>query len=594
MEDGTTYYTFRLVHNVRYGARVKQQTLLSLGSKFSVKERDWKKLCTRIEELLHGQETLLDPLPKPLEDEAEQIVQQLLDKQRARLEQAMMAQGESLEPTWKTVDVSSTQMRTPRSVGVEYVAMWGLQQLGVPALLKGLGFSVKATHAALGSIVGRMAKPASEHSTYDWLCDESGLEEFLGASFARMSRMQLYRASDQLMAHRQEIEDHIFQSAMMLFDLKRTVTLFDLTNTFFEGDVEQVQGAKHGYSKEKRSDCPLITLALVLDSSGFVRRSQIYAGNIFEADTLQDLLTELHAPKDAIVVMDRGIATEENVQWLQAQQYPYVVVSREQSREFDPGDQDVIQLNDHLELYEVRGKEEVRIYCRSSLRGKKEKAMVARRREKFEKQLRVLNEGLSKPKTWKKLDKVTERIGRFKEDSNGIGQHYEIEVIADENKENAVEVKWKACPKPNSMWTDPGTYILRSNVHQYTAKEFWQTFVMLTDLEAVFRCLKSELGLRPIYHWTTRRVEGHLFISVIAYQIVQMLRTRLREKNVTKSWTSIRNALSPQRRATYTQTLKEGGAVHVRVTSDAEASQREIYEALGIPSRPLPPVITTI
>lgn len=261
---------------------------------------------------------------------------------------------------------------------------------------------------------------------------------------------------------------------------------------------------------------------------------------------------------------------------------------------FDPGDREVIELNDHLEVYEVRAKEEVRIYCRSSQRGKKERAMIARRRERFETQLQQLDEGLSRPRTRKRLDLVRARIDRMKRDSDGIGQHYEIDVIADEEEKNAVEVKWTAQPKDNTMWTDPGTYILRSNVKEYTTEQFWRTFVLLTDLEAVFRSLKSELGLRPVFHRTQHRVEGHLFITVLAYQVVQVIRTRLRQKRVTWCWNTIRNHLSPQRRATYTQKLKEGGAVHTRVTSEPEFYQREIYEALDIDPIPLPTVSTTV
>ena len=419
MQDGTCYYAFRLVHNVRYGNRVKQETLLNLGSKFWVRERDWPSLCSRIQELLDRQHTLLKPLPKRLEEEAERIVAQLLDRRRKRLEQAQLAKGESGEPVWKTVDVSSTKMRYPRSVGVEHVALWALEQLRVLRLLRALNFTDKMTHAVLGLIIGRLAKPASEHATYKWLCTESGLEEFLGASFARMSLKQLYRASDALMKVRDEIEDHVFEAAMTMFDLERTVTLFDLTNTYLEGDAEQIPLAKHGHSKEKRSDCRLITLAVVLDGSGFVRRSRLFEGNVFEGHTLQQMLTELNVPREAVVVMDRGVATEENVQWLRQHAYKYVVVSRERKRIFDPGDQEVIELNDHLEVYEVRAKEEVRIYCRSSQRGKKERAMIARRRERFETQLQQLHAGLSRPRTRKRLDLVRARIDRMERDSDG-------------------------------------------------------------------------------------------------------------------------------------------------------------------------------
>ena len=156
-----------------------------------------------------------------------------------------------------------------------------------------------------------------------------------------------------------------------------------------------------------------------------------------------------------------------------------------------------------------------------------------------------------------------------------------------------MEVKWTAQPTDNTIWTDPRTYILRSNVMEHTTEQFWRTFVLLTDLEAVFRSLKSELGLRPVFHQTQHRVEGHLFITVLAYQVVQVIRTRFRQKRVTWCWNTIRNNLSPQRRATYNQKLKEGDSVHTRITSEPEFYQREIYEALGIDPSLLPTTVTT-
>ena len=214
------------------------------------------------------------------------------------------------------MDVASTRLREVRSVGVEHVGLWALLQLGIPSLLAQLGCTIKTQHALLGAIVGRLAKPGSERATYTWLCNESGLGEFLGGSFQHMSLMQLYRASDQLVAHRDEIESKGFHQAMSLFDLDCRVTLFDLTNTYLEGSATAQTRAKHGKSKERHSDGPLITLALVLDGSGFVRRSKIYAGDVAEMATLSEMLTEVEAPKGAIVVMDHGIASEQNVNWL--------------------------------------------------------------------------------------------------------------------------------------------------------------------------------------------------------------------------------------------------------------------------------------
>ena len=156
--------------------------------------------------------------------------------------------------------------------------------------------------------------------------ERSALGELLDVDFATMGPMRLYRASDALMAHREAIEHHLFDRAMGLFDLRPTVTLYDLTNTYFEGEAGGQPKARRGHSKEKRTDCPLLTLGLVLDASGFVRRSQVFAGNVREHHTLA-----------ALVVMDRGIATEDRVQWLREQGYRYLVVSRERTLHSDRG-----------------------------------------------------------------------------------------------------------------------------------------------------------------------------------------------------------------------------------------------------------------
>ena len=177
-----------------------------------------------------------------------------------------------------------------------------LEKLGIGASLRG---------AAIGSIVARMARPGSERATRRWLAERSALGELLEVDFETMGPMQLYRASDALMAHREAIESHLFDHALGLFDLHPTVTLYDLTNTFFEGEAAGQPKAKRGHSKDKRSDCPLLTLALVLDASGFVRRSQVFAGNVREHRTLAEMLDALDAPREALVVMDRGIATEQ-------------------------------------------------------------------------------------------------------------------------------------------------------------------------------------------------------------------------------------------------------------------------------------------
>ena len=262
---------------------------------------------------------------------------------------------EASEPRWVTVDVADQEQINSRTTGVEQVALWALEQIGFRALLTRLRLTPLMQRAIVGQIVARMAHPASERETYRWLCEDSALQEYLDTDFSSGSHMQLYRASDALVQHREAIESHLYETVESFFGLGPTVTLLDLTNTYLEGSGTRQSRARRGHSKEKRSDCPLITLALVLDGHGFVQRSRVFEGNVCEFRTLQPMLEGLNAPADAIVVMDRGIATEANLAWLRKEDRRYLVVSRERKRIFDAEQptSTTTRSGQDLQLYEV-------------------------------------------------------------------------------------------------------------------------------------------------------------------------------------------------------------------------------------------------
>ena len=442
-------------------------------------------------------------------------------------------------------------------------------------------------------ILGRrveLARPGSERATWGWLRRRSGLGELLDFDFQTLSLMQMYRASDALMKHRQAIEAHLFTRAMGLFDLQPTVTLFDLTNTFFEGAASRQPKAQRGHSKEKRSDCPLLTLGLVLDGAGFVRRSKVFAGRVDEHRTLAGMLGALEAPRGALVVMDRGVATEDRIQWLREEGYRYLVASRQGHRQFDPEAALTVETASKatLQLHKEVSDDgrEVRLYCCSQQRAQKERGIVERFSRRFEQGLTRLSEGLSRPRAHKGIEKVRERIGRLKEQSRGVAQHYTIEVLTDDSGRKAAALTWKRQPRQGSMVTHPGVYCLRSNQTDWDEESLWRTYTTLTDVEAVFRSLKSELGLRPIYHHKPVRSEGHLFLTVIAYQLVQVIRKRLKQQGDPSSWTTLRRILEGQQRVTVTFRRGDGRTLHVRKATRAETDQKAIYDALGIDPAP--------
>ncbi len=495
---GEAYYTYRLVSSERIGGKVRQKTLLNLGRNFSLPREQWPQLCARIESILAGQMTLALP-----SDETETLAQryaaQLVVTPQPGAQQEQKEQGAYVE-----VDVASLELIRPRSIGVEHVGLEMLRWLGLPDILTSAGFNGIQQAAALGSIIGRMAEPGSELATWQWLTDRSALGELLEVDYEAMPLMRLYRTSDLLVRHRQVIEDALFSRINTLFSLQTTVTLYDLTNTYFEGEMAGNGKARRGHSKEKRSDCPLVTLGLVLDGSGFIRRSRMFEGSVSEPTTLPLMLKALETPKGGMVIMDRGIASQANIDWLVENNYRYLVVSRERSRQFMP--EQAVQVSSasrqSIQIQRVMSEDgsEVRLYCHSEQRQEKEDAMNARFIKRFEDGLQKIAESLSKPRGTKKRDKVLKRIGRLQEKSCGIGQHYHIDLVHDKGSDVVTALSWKQNPIEGTRLTHPGVYCLRTNELHWDEVRLWKTYTMLTDLEAVFRSLKSELGMRPVYH----------------------------------------------------------------------------------------------
>lgn len=587
MADGRRYYTHRLVTSERVGGKVRQRTLLNLGAHFGLAREQWPLLCTRIEQLLEGQQQTLalDTFPESIETEARHVVAQLLAEQPALAPDAQPA-----DTDMQTVDVNSLALSQPRSVGVEHLGLWAMAQVDFTGLLTQLGLNGPQQAAVVGSIIGRMAAPGSEQATHRWLQSHSALGELIDFDYEAMGAMALYRASDRLYRHRDTLETQLFERIRDLFDFDCVITLYDLTNTYFEGAAAGNSQAQRGHSKEKRTDCPLLTLGMVLDGSGFVRHCQVMAGNVSENKTLKGMLNQLEAPQGALVVMDRGIATQANIDWLAEQDYRYLVVSRQRPPDIDMAAATPIDTASghavHAQAMASDDGTETFLYCYSEQRAKKEDGINQRFVERFEVALQTMHDGLAKPRTTKKIDKIWERIGRLKEKSHGIGQYYDITVVPDDNNVNAVAITWQQRPITTGRLAQPGVYSLRTNETGWDADRLWHTYVMLTDLETVFRSLKSELGLRPIFHHKAERSAGHLFITVLAYQFVQIIRRSLRAQGINASWQTIRETLTTQRRVTATFRRQDGKTLHVRKTTQAELQQQAIYHALGINPAP--------
>jgi len=583
-ETGKEYFTHRLVESYRNAdGKARQQVLLNLGTNFALPIEQWKQLADRIEEITSGQQSLLLP-EKTVEELAQSIAKRVV--RRA----ADPVQAQSLcttEDNYHHVDINSLAYQQIRQVGPEHACVETIKQLGLDKLLKQQGLNQKQINTAIGSIIGRLVAPGSERSTHKYLQTQSALDELLGCDFQQLKLDNLYVIADKILHHKKTIEAELFANEKALFGFEEIITLYDLTNTYFEGRSLSNDKATFGRSKEKRTDCPIVTLALVLDASGFPKKSEIYEGNIGEAKTLAKMLHGLDINTKPTVVMDAGIASEENLTWLKTNNYKYIVVSKKNKPLIPDGSSCILK---HKKKYLIKTTliknpetAETELYCYSELKEKKEQGMRNQSAVRYEAALKKLAAGLKSKKTSKKYAKILERFGRLKEKYRSVSYCYDVEITADTDKKNATDITWQ---RIEGKQKQAGTYCLRSNCNDLDEQTLWNTYIMLTELEAAFRCLKSELGLRPIYHQTTARVDSHIFISVLAYHILHTIRYKLKQHGIDASWETVKQDLRMQCRITSTMNCQDGKKIHIRKTSSPTPRQLEIYHALGISASP--------
>jgi transposase len=599
LDKGEAYFTYRIVESIREGKQVKQRTLLNLGNDFPIEPKLWPLLTARIEQLLQA------PALRPIEllalaDDVGPLLEAAAQRYSALIinKMAQPVRTASTDQDYHMVDIHHIDAVQPRSIGTETLAMHIVEQLQLDKKLSDLGFNHVELAAAIGGIIGRMVSPGSELQTHDWLQSRTGLGELLDHNYDTTSLTRLYKISDKLLKHQPELEAFLAVKEQALFDLDRSIVLYDLTNTYFEGQCASNPKAKFGRSKEKRSDCPLVTLGLVLDGDGFPLSSKVFPGNASEPETLALMLEGLQLKNPLThakpcIIMDAGIASAKNIAWLTAHDYLYIVVSRER-HVLNPKDQDHSVIvrdtkQSHVTVYrEIDAKtEETRLYCHSEQKAKKEQAIRNLFHLRLEEALDKLQAGLSKSGTIKKYTKVLERIGRLREKHSRVAQDYSIKVIADDDKNTAIAIEWKRESKSDQKDQNSGVYCLRTNIKNWPENKLWTTYIMLTEIEATFKSLKTDLGLRPVFHHKEGRVAGHLFITLLAYHLVHTLRFQLKQKGINLSWESIRNIMSTQQRLTVILPTKEGKTIHLRTTTKPEVRQKQIYEALNFKPDPI-------
>lgn len=524
-------------------------------------------------------------------------------------------------------------------------AAW--EQLQLSACLRELGFSDTQITAAAASVMSRLVMyPCTEYALVRWI-PTTALPELLGDSVLRFDHKYFYRISDKLLENKQAIEAHLRGQSKRLFALERTTLLYDLTNTYFEGQALGNPKAKRARSKEKRHDRPLVVLGMVYDGNGFPLAHQTFAGNTNDGKSLVEMAQALkesvaeEAPPEqalldegratagrALVVIDAGVATAANLRLLREAGFSYLVNdSRRQRKGYQPEFADreaftplpgrfgqanklpvevrllqelTIEKKKPTEPGEAKGKPDsddqlepeleqsldTILLCRSHGRQSKERAMFSKAEKRFMEAAAKLDQRL-KTGQLKDAKKIQEAIGRLKAQHPRVQRLYEINLKEANNP--AAGLNWQRNDTEHEQHCDLfGCYALRTDRQDHICAELWRSYMSLTQAEEGFRAMKTDLGLRPNYHHKEHRVDGHIFITVLALHLWKWIRQKFDECGESRDWTTVRCLLETHCYSTLLVPAEAGSLYHLRKAGRPEVRQREIYEKLGIKTAGLP------
>lgn len=598
-----------LVESYRKDGATKHRTLLNLGQGFKLPQDQWSALTQCVEARLKGAPCL----PFREADEAycravDEIVQRLLDNGYDIARKS--SQRQFIIPELTTHPDS-------RTVGGERLILRTLGRLGLAQILRAPHFPEKQIKLTFALIVARMLHPGSERKTHKWLCESSSVLQLLDLNPPSLNT--LYRCTDLIHQHMDQILEDLFGITKALLGLDETIVFYDLTNTYYHGKKKGDLLA-HGRSKQRRNDCPLVTLALTLDASGFPRKVQILPGNAGEPATLKAALAQLHGLKP-LVIMDAGIGTQENLCYLNAQGFDWLAVARTQAHpvperlpdaQFETAAEVKISVwtleteeaSEALENAEATpdtgapGPEEAdheaidaapcddalperRVYVHSEAKQASEDAILESKCEKYLEALAKLHAGLSKPRCLKNYEKVLVKVGRLAEQYKKVAHLFEVKVAKKRKSEHAASVTVARLDSHERRTRASGGYVLRTSRTDLSLEALARTYWRLNEIESTFRVMKSDLGLRPVYHSRDDQIEAHLFITVMAYHAAHFVRAQLKQHGIHDSWASIREELNNIRRITTRMVKNAYRYLITEVDQDLPPKAVKLFACLG-------------
>jgi len=501
-KDGKTHRYWRLVRSVRRNGKVVQETVAQLGELDAKGRLRAEALARRITGR-PDQYELFEERSGP-----ERTIAVRLD--RVRLERTRRFGDVWLSWTlWRAL---------------------GLDRLCADLMPEGRAEVPWPTVAAV-LVMSRLCEPSSELHIAEDFYRTTALEDMLDLPSEQVNDDRLYRALDRLLPHKRAIEEHLQKRLGELFDLEYDLLLYDVTSTFFEGLAERNPQAKRGHSRDHRPDCKQVCIAMVVTRDGVPLSYEVFDGNRVDVTTVEEIvgvMEERFGLADRVWVMDRGMMSRKNIAWLQKTGRKYVLgASRQEVKRWRPQivDESGWQtVREGVEAKLARDGAETFVLCRSAERRQKEKAMHERFALRIEEGLGRLRRRIHKAR--RKLDRgpLERQIGRLLERNSRAAGRYLALLVEDQNLPAGLRLDWSIRPE----WEDlsrfsEGSYVLRTNVNDWSAETLWQTYIQLTQAESAFRIQKTELSIRPVWHQKKDRVQAHIFVCFLAYVLWKTL-----------------------------------------------------------------------
>ncbi len=594
---GKVYTNHLLVESVSTPKGPRQRTVCSLGSLDPAPREQWLALARKMDAALQGQLSLQG---QGVEAEA---LGERLRKGRKRPGRSEETSGQS---GIIAIDTDRIETEQHREAGPVHVGHQIWEQLGLEEILSRAGLSKHACLLSEGMTLNRLIFPLSELSMPDWI-RRTALGDILGTDFSERNEDSLYRNLDKLYPKREQIERELAEREKTLFNLDDMVYLYDLTSTYFEGLAEMNSQAKRGYSRDKRPDCKQVLVGLVLDRDGFPKAHEIFEGNRQDRSTVDEMLQNLEKRTGkhpgATVVVDRGMAYQENLEQIRAHGLHYLVAGRQSERnewldDFEkeadweevirvPSPRNPLQKKGRVEIKRRQKGDEVYILCLREGREEKDRAIREKQQERLIKDLERLKTRIEKGHL-KKTEKIHQAMGRLQERYPRVARYYEIQYQAQRQG-----LSWQEDLEKKAIAEKlDGSYVLRTDRQDLTADAIWRTYMLLTRVEAAFRSMKSPLMERPIFHHRKRRPQTHIFLCILAYHLLAAIEKRFLDQGIHTSWWSIRQQLSTHQVATIVLPTSNGMVLRIRKGGTPEPEQKKIYEVLKIPSQVIKPIKT--